>query len=204
MHLLIQQIIPYLLLYKYIALFGVSFFAAFFIPFPSGSLLMATSAFASDGYFHFGLVILISIVANILGDNLGYWIARLYGEKIFSFIGFRRILKSKTFKGIEQRFREKPGFIVLVSRFEVVSTLSVNLLSGLGKVPYRKYLIHESIGTVAQVCFYGSLGYIFGYNWQAINTIIGKVFLVIGFILVLLIISFWSKIKAYLKKGIKS
>ena len=203
MDFLVQNLIPYIVIYKYVALLVISFIAAFIIPIPSGAVLMATSAFAIEGHFNFGLVIIISIIGNLSGDSLGYWVARLYGEKIFSFIGFKRILRSKTFNLIEKRFREHPGFIVLASRFEVLSTLSVNLLSGIGKVPYRKYLLYESIGTVAQVCFYGSIGYIFGYNWQAINSLIGKIFLIIGLILVILTINFWSKIIAYLKKGIR-
>jgi len=200
MDFILQDILPYVLTYKYIALFGISFLAAFFVPFPSGALLMAVSALASEDVFSFNTIILISILANILGDNLGYWVARLYGEKIFSQIGFRRVLKSKTFNLIEKRFREHPGFIVLASRFEVLSTLSVNLLSGVSKVPYKKYLLYESIGTIAQVCFYGSIGYIFAYNWQAINTLIGKIFLLIGFISVFLIFRFWDRIILNLKK----
>lgn len=204
MDFLLQNIIPYVVAYKYTALFAIAFIAAFIVPIPSGSVLMAVSAFVLDGYFNLGLIIIISIIGNLLGDSLGYWVARLYGEKIFSHLGFKRLLKSKTFNLIEERFREHPGFIVLASRFEVFSTLSVNLLSGLGKVPYRKYLLYESIGTIGQVCLYSSIGYIFRYNWQAVNTLMGKISLIIGLILILLIISFWSKIIEYLKRGIKA
>ena len=199
MDIFLQNAIPYLLAYKYLALFVISFIAAFVVPIPSGSILMAAAAFASEGYFKLSWVIVISVIGNLLGDNIGYWTARFYGEDIFSRIGFRKILNSKTFKKIEQKFRNKPGFIVLASRFEVVSTLSVNLLSGVGRVPYNKYLTFESIGTVLQVCFYGTIGYIFGYNWQSANSIIGKIFTIIALILILILIAFWSKVIKYLR-----
>lgn len=199
MDFIAQNIIPYILLYKYTALFVIFFMAAFILPIPSGNILVATIAFAVEGYFNIGLVIFISVIANLLGDNCGYWLARSYGEKIFSFIGFRKILKSKTFNTIEEKFRRRPGFIILISRFDAISTSVINLLAGLGKVSYRKFIVHESIGTVLQVSFYSSVGYFFGHNWKIINTTMGKVYLICVLLLIILIISYWSKIKVFLR-----
>ncbi len=200
MDFLLQHVIPYILVYKYVALFVLSFFSAFFLPFPSGSLLMASAAFVSDGVFDFKTIVVILIAANLLGDTAGYWVARIYGERIFSFIGFRKLFESKTFNLVEKKFRQHPGFVVFASRFEVLATLTVNILAGLSKVPYKKFLIYESTGTVAQVLFYAVIGYTFGYNWQYANSVIGKAFLIIGLVLVLLVISRREKIMAYLRK----
>lgn len=193
MDFIIQNLIPYLLLYKYVTIFVISFFAAFVLPIPSGNLLMIASAFSRLGYFDFYLVILISVMANILGDNLGYWVARFYGKKVLSKIGFKRILNSKKFKEIESRFRDHPGAVIFVSRFEVLSTLSINLLSGISKTSYRKYFMHESIGSVSQVCFYGSIGYFFSYGWQFASTPISKIGLIVGFVVIILVVALGRK-----------
>jgi membrane-associated protein len=198
MNFLLQTLIPYLLLYKYITIFVISFGAAFIVPIPSGSILMASSAFARIGYFNLFWVIVINIIGNILGDNLSYFVARRYGREVLSQIGFRRILESKNFIKIEDRFSERPGFLVFASRFEVLSTLSVNLLSGLSKTPYRKYLLYESIGSVAQVCMYSLIGYFFANSWESINTTVGKVSFLVGVGIVLIII-FWGR-KSYKKR----
>ena len=199
MDFITQNIINYILIYKYTALFLIFFLAAFILPVPSGNILVATIAFAVEGHFNIASVVLISIIANFLGDNCGYWIARLYGEKIFSFIGFRQILKSKTFNKIEEKFRRRPGFIILISRFDAISTSVINILAGLGKVSYRKFLIHESIGTLLQVSFYSLVGYLFGYNWQMVSTTMGKVYFVCVLVCIILIVSFWGKIVRYFK-----
>lgn len=194
MDFLYQNLIPYLILYKYTAVFVISFLAAFVVPIPSGSLLMAASAYARFGsFFNIYYVIILSIIANILGDNLGYFIARMYGRRVLSRVGFRRILESKSFNNLENKFNKHPGFIIFASRFEVLSTLSVNLLSGLSKTPYRKYLYHEIPGSVAQVCLYSMIGYLFADNWESINSTIGRVTLVAILILILLIISISKK-----------
>ncbi|MFA6251090.1 MAG: DedA family protein [Candidatus Paceibacterota bacterium] len=193
MDFFLQTIIPYLLLYKYTTIFIIAFGAALIIPIPSGSILMATSAFASIGYFNIYWVIILSIIANILGDNMGYWIARSYGKEVLSRVGFRKILESKTLKMIEDKFNKHPGFIIFASRFEVLSTLSVNLLSGISKTPYKKYFIYESIGSVAQVCMYSLLGYFFADRWETVNTTVGRISLILVLVLALVIISFGHK-----------
>ena len=193
MNFILQNLIPYLVLYKYVSIFIIAFIAAFIVPIPSGSVLMVASAFASIGYFNIYWVIIISIIGNILGDNIGYFVARNYGEKVLSRVGFRRILESSTFRSIENKFNKHPGFIIFASRFEVLSTLSVNLLSGISKTHYRKYFVHEFFGSIAQVCLYSLIGYFFSDSWESINSTIGRVTLIIILILVLFIISFSKK-----------
>lgn len=194
MDFLLQNLLIYLALYKYTTVFVISFLAAFIIPIPSGSLLMAASAYARFGYFDIYTVVLISIVANILGDNAGYFLARKYGYEVLSKFGFKRILNSKKFKEIEVKYNNHPGFIIFVSRFEVLSTLSVNLLSGISKTPYRKYFLHEFFGSISQVLTYSMIGYIFADNWESINTTMGRVLLVIALLIVISVLSFGKKL----------
>lgn len=193
MDFILQNLIPYLILYKYTTIFVISFAAALVVPIPSGSLLMAAAAYARFGYFDIYWVIILSIIANILGDNMGYWIARMYGRDVLSRIGFRRILASNNFKNIEDKFNRHPGFIIFASRFEVLSTLSVNLLSGISKIPYKKYLAHEIPGSIIQVGVYSMIGYLFADNWQSISSTIGRVTLIIVLVLVLFLISISKK-----------
>lgn len=193
MDFIVQHIIPYLLVYKYVTIFIIAFLAAFIVPIPSGNVLMIASGFASVGYFNLFWIIIISIIGNIAGDNLGYFMARRYGQDFLLKIGFGRILKSNKIKNIETAFNNRPGFIIFASRFEVLSTLSVNLLAGLSQTRYKKYLIHESLGSIAQVTMYSLIGYFFADSWESINTTIGRIALVGGLVLIIFIISLSGK-----------
>lgn len=193
MDFLAQAVLPYILLYKYWALFVVTFLSSSILPIPSGTILMTSSAFASQGYFKITTILLVVIIANILGDNLLYWFARLYGEKILSKIEFiKRILVSKKFIVIKEKISRRPGFLIFLSRFEVLFTLSINLLSGISKVPYRKFLKYEIIGTFANVFFYTIIGYSFGNSWQAVNKLIGD-FTIFFFLAIALAVSLFGK-----------
>jgi membrane-associated protein len=198
MDFLLEHLVPYLITYQYFFIFIISFLSCSFLPIPLGSLLIATGTFASQGQFDIKLVILVTIMGTFLGDSFGYFMAWYYGEKVFLFIGFNKILKSKTFNVIEERFRRHPCFIVLASRFEVLSTLTINTLSGLGKISFRKYLLFGSIGNILSVFFYTFIGYGLGYNWQIINTTMRKVYFVCVLLCIILIVSFWNRIKELL------
>lgn len=199
MDFILQHLIPYILFYKYIALFIIAFLAAFIVPIPSGNVLMIASGFASIGYLNIFWIIIISIIGNILGDNLGYFLARRYGKEMLFRIGFRRILESKTFKKIEIKFNEHPGSIILASRFEVFSTLSVNLLSGISKTNYKKYLLYESIGSIIQVTFYSMIGYLFVTSLGSFNSKLSWIIFVI-FAVIVVVVFLNKRIKKYIFK----
>ena len=203
MGFLVQIILPYILLYKYPAIFIITFLASLALPVPAGSLLIASSAFASQGYFNIFTLLMVVIAANIIGDNASYWLARLYGKKILNNISFvNRALKSKNFIVIEKNISKRPGFVIILSRFEVLSTISINFICGFGKASYKKFFIFEIIGSILSVLFYALLGYSFGDSWQAINELIGN-FSILFFLLIALGISlFWKKISSKLNKNL--
>jgi membrane protein DedA with SNARE-associated domain len=190
-----QTILGYVLLYKYWALFFITFIAAVVLPIPPGTLLMASSAFASQGYLNFPLILIVASAGNILGDNLGYWLSRLYGKPILYRIGFKKVIDSERYKAIEKRLVKEPGWIIFISRFEVFSNLAVNILSGVSQVPYRRYILYEATGEILQVVIYCSIGYFFGDAWQSINAVINKFLTGIVVVLVILGIVFWKRIK---------
>ena len=194
MNFVVQIILPYLLLYKYWAIFTITLVAALAFPIPPGTLLMASAAFASQGYFSFTWVVVVGSLGNIVGDNIGYFLARAYGKKVLYRIGFGKTMDSQKYKNIEARVRRRPELLIFLSRFEVFSNLAVNLICGLSELDYKKYIVYESIGEIAQVFIYCSIGYIVGDNWMTISGLVTKFLILIILIAALIITIFWKKI----------
>jgi len=201
MGILTQAILPLILLYKYWALFVLTFLASLAVPIPAGTILIASAAFASQGYLNIVTIFIIVLIANIAGDNFSYWLARQYGKKVFFRVKFiRKILESNNFEVIEKAIKKRPGFLIFISRFEVLSTLTINIICGISKVTYKKFVLFEALGSFANVIFYIVIGYFFGDSWQAINNIIGN-FSIFFLLLIFLILSiFWKKIINNLRK----
>lgn len=200
MSTLITALLPYVLSYNYIAIFIITVLAALLLPIPPGTLLMASSALAAQGYLSFFWVIVSGILGNIVGDNIGYWLARKYGLKILYKIGFKKILESEKYKRLEDKIKKKSGFLIFITRFEAFSNLAINILAGLSRVPYKKYLLYEISGEILQVLIYCSIGYFVGNDWQAISIILSKATKILLFIAILFIIIFWKKIKKRLTR----
>ncbi len=195
MDFLAQTILPYVLLYKYWALFVITFLSSLAIPIPAGTLLVASAAFASQGYFNIVIVLTVVIVANIIGDNISYWLARAYGKRIFDYFSFTRtIIESQNFKLIERGIRQRPGLIIFISRFEAIATLSVNAICGMSGVTWKRFMLYEVIGAIVDGVFYGMIGYLFGDSWQAVNKLIGNFSIIIFIILIGCVLVFWKKI----------
>ena len=194
MNFVVQIILPYLLLYKYWAIFTITLVAALAFPIPPGTLLMASAAFASQVYFSFTWVVVVGSLGNIVGDNIGYFLARAYGKKVLYRIGFGKTMDSQKYKNIEARVRRRPELLIFFSRFEVFSNLAVNLICGLSELDYKKYIVYESIGEIAQVFIYCSIGYIVGDNWMTISGLVTKFLILIILIAALIITIFWKKI----------
>ena len=201
MNALVQLILPYLLVYKYGAIFVITLIAALAFPIPPGTLLMASSAFAAQGFLSFFWVVAVGTLGNIVGDNIGYWLARTYGYRVLCKIGFKKMLDSQKYKNIEERIQKRPGFLIFISRFEVFSNLAVNIICGLGQVPYKKYLGFEVLGEFLQVLIYCSIGYIVGDNWQAISALVSRFLLLILLIAALVVAIFWKRIVRYFSKS---
>ena len=197
---LLNIILPFVLVYKYWAIFTVTLIAALAFPIPPGTLLMASAAFASQGYFSFTWVVVVGALGNIVGDNIGFFLARYYGKKVLYKIGFKKILDSQKYKNIEERIKRKPGALIFFSRFEVFSNLAVNLICGLSGLEYRKYIVYEVAGELLQVFIYCGIGYLVGDNWEEISSIISRFLLLILFIAALLVAIFWKKIWARITK----
>ena len=186
-------LLPYILTYKYLAIFVITVVANLFFPIPSGTILMASSAFASQGYFSFFWVFIAGSLGNIVGDNLGYWLARKYGLTILYQMGLRKKIESETYKKLEFKIKENSGFLIFITRFNVLSSLFVNIISGLSKISYKKFLLYVVLGETTQVLLYCSIGYMVGDYWQNISSSLNKIlwFILLG--IVSLILIFWKK-----------
>lgn len=168
-----QDALSYLLLYKYAALFFITFLAAFALPLPSTTSLMTAAGFASQGYMNIGLVIFWATLGNVVADNLAYFIARHWGAAVFEKIGLK-VTKSPVISFVTERLQEHSRSIIFWSRFEVIMTITVNILNGIARADYRQFFLYGFLGEVAQVTLFASMGYFFGSSLLSTVSFFGE------------------------------
>jgi membrane protein DedA with SNARE-associated domain len=199
---MLGYILSFLLVYKYLALFLIAVLASLAIPLPSSAILLASGAFAAQGYLNFYGVLLVSWLGNIIGDSILYFIARYYGKAIFLRIGLKRLLISKKFIWLEGRFADHSASAIFLSRFFIPSLGSpVDILAGLAKISFKKFIFLEITGELIYEVLYGGLGYLFGSQWQNIYKISENLTLILIIsILLLILLRLSLKKKLSLKK----
>lgn len=184
--------LSYLLIYTYVALFTVITLASFGIPLPATVLLIAAGAFAAQGYLDFSSILAFGFSASIIGDTTGYVISRRYGRNILRRIGFETLLVSPKFRSMEAFFAGHSNSAIFWSRFLVTSLgPMVNILSGLAKISYKKFLFYDILGEMLYVIIFSGLGYIFSDQWEVISQISGDVTTILVLLVLILFFVVW-------------
>jgi len=180
---LIDQLLAALLLYGQPALFGMIVIAAVGAPLPVNLMLVAAGSFVEQGEMKLWLVVIVASTAAVLGDQIGYGLARWSGRRLVarisrSFGGEEKIQKTEA---LAKRWGG-PG--IFFSRWLVTSLGPwLNVTSGIAEYPWRRFVLWAVLGDVLWVVLYVTLGYIFSDRVQAIAEVLGYlVWVILGFI----------------------
>ncbi|HYV33776.1 MAG TPA: DedA family protein [Candidatus Limnocylindria bacterium] len=176
---ILSSLLSYVLVYKYPAIFIITFLGAFALPLPSGSVLMAASAFAVQGYMNWFLVLAVGIGGNMAGDNSGYWLVRKFGLKVIHKMGLGKFFKQDRLEYARKEIERHPIITIYSSRFLTAIAPAVNVVCGFTNFPYRKYLFFEALGEVTECLVFCTIGYIFGSNWEYFNKLTDQFWIVI-------------------------
>ncbi len=128
---------------------------------PGDSLLFTAGFLASQGILSFPILLLITFLAAVAGDSVGYFTGLRYGDKVFK--KDDSLLFSKDHVRKSQVFYEKHGGKALVlARFTPIVRTLAPILAGVGKMSYRTFLLFNLIGAFLWAVGITSLGYFLG------------------------------------------
>lgn len=170
----VQTIVSELVMYRYAALFVVTFLSSLGFPLPAAASTIAAAAFASQGYLNIYAVLAVALAGNITGDISLYSIVRKFGPGVLRFLGLKKYLSTSAFQDVTKTVDAYKAPVLIASRLQVQTTAIVNILCGLGKMNFRKFAFYISIGEATQILAYGLLGYVFAESWEALYSVVGK------------------------------
>ncbi len=171
---LTDQLLAALLIYGIPVLFGVVVVAAVGIPIPVSLMLVAAGSFVAQGDLNLTPVLLAAGIGAILGDQLGYWLARWGGRSVVSrFV--RRFGGEESIGEAEALSKRWGGAGIFLSRWLVTQAGPwINITSGISEYPWRRFLFWDVLGEAVWVCIYVTLGYVFSDRVQFIVEILGN------------------------------
>ncbi len=157
-------------------------FIGFFLP--GDSLLFTAGFLASQGFLDIKLLILVTFIAAVLGDNFGYAFGRKVGPKIFkkkdSLLFHQNNLKKA------KAFYEKYGAkAIVLARFMPVIRTFAPILAGVGSMNWSVFAFYNIIGGMLWTLGLSLLGYFLGSTIPNIDRYLLPIILLIIFLSIL-------------------
>jgi membrane-associated protein len=135
------------------------------VPLPGDSILVLAGAFcatnkAGDPHLNLAAVVLGTLVAAVVGAQIGFWLGSRFGTRLFK--PDARIFKSAYLERAQEFFDRRGPRAVVIARFVPVVRTIVPMLAGTGEMPKRKFFVANLIGAVLWTVGISMLGYVVG------------------------------------------
>src|ERR1700712_241586 len=113
-------------------------------------------------------VLVAGIAGAIIGDSIGYWVGKRYGERILAKIP-NRILKPENLERAEESVRKFGGRAVFVGRFTAALRALVPGMAGMSRIHYGRFLAWNALGGVVWATAFVIPGYLAGSQYKTIE-----------------------------------
>jgi membrane-associated protein len=207
-------------IYSHLAIAIVVLIAAFGAPLPVASMLTAAGVLAAHGKMNIATLILVSSIAAIAGDGLGYllgrfgmgWLAKWTASRPARGTndpvgwlrkGVQRLVESKSMRqaagwsdAVLAR-RGSMGILIVLTR-TVLAAFGpfVNVLSGVRRYHIGRFLLYDALGELAWVGMYVGIGYVAGIEGDgAIDALTNPIVIAVMVALAVIPMLFTARIK---------
>jgi|YelNatPaOPRAMG01_1025707.scaffolds.fasta_scaffold06880_14 membrane protein DedA with SNARE-associated domain len=118
------------------------------IPVPGETIMIAAGILSAAGRLDPYLVITSGTVGAIIGDNIGYWIGRKGGRKLFDRLAKNFPYVNKAMHSTEEFFKHYGGVTILVARFITGVRIFAGPFAGISLMQFKKFFIFNAIGAI--------------------------------------------------------
>jgi membrane protein DedA with SNARE-associated domain len=163
-------------IWSYFFLFGIIFFECAGMPLPGFSVALLAAALAGQGRLSFWLVFGATLVAATLGGMAGYLVGIHGGRSLIERYGRYVFITPHRFTTAEQLFQKHGNKAVLLGRFFPLLCFLAGIISGITRLPYRRFLVYNFVGALLW-CTQLILGYFFGRSLHMLSKIFNNFFI---------------------------
>ncbi len=144
--------------YKIIESYGV--YAIFVLCMVEGDITLLISGVMAHsrffGEYSFGRVFLFGMAGGVAGDSFGYWLGRFFAARIKNYKFYQ-----KSQPRIERLVDKFGGWAIVVSKYIYGVRVAICISSGVGKMPFSRFLINDIISCSIWALLLAGVGYFF-------------------------------------------
>jgi membrane protein DedA with SNARE-associated domain len=173
--------------------FGVALLMAIessFIPMPSEIIVPPAAYLASQGEMNIWFVIIAGVVGSLLGAIFNYTLGFYLGRPLVYKLAKHRLARfllitPEKIERAEKYFLDNSVSATFIGRLIPVIRQLVSIPAGFSKMPFSRFLLYTTLGSLFWVVILAALGYFIGYNQELLAKYYQEIFwgfLIIGFL----------------------
>lgn len=176
--------------YGLAGLFLIIFLEYACFPISSEIVLPFCGAFAKSYDISFFLLIPGSILAGLAGTSICYFIGRMGGTRVLSFLKSRFPKTEKGILAAEEKMEQFGALAVCFGRVIPLCRTYIAFIAGSIRQPYGQFLSYSLLGITVWNCLLMSLGYLLKTNWNEVQRYYEeyKLFFVVTAVVVLCVV----------------
>jgi membrane-associated protein len=160
------------------------------IPVPGETAVLVAGFLSSPaGGSHFNViwVILITLTAAVIGDNVGFWLGHTWARQRLRQGRWFLFLTPKSLQLAEGYFNRYGVWTIFFARFITGLRVIGALAAGTAGMPWPRFLIANAGGALAWSVTMSLLGYFFGHSWELLHRWLGRgALIILGCVVVLM------------------
>ena len=150
--------------FGYVGLFVIVFaesglFFGFFLP--GDSLLLTAGLFAYTGVLNIWVILPLTFVAAVLGDNVGYWFGRKAGPPLFT-REKSMLFRPKNLEAARHFYEKHGGKTIIIARFMPFIRTFAPIVAGAVSMNYRSFMLYNLVGAFVWGIGVTLAGYLLG------------------------------------------
>jgi membrane protein DedA with SNARE-associated domain len=145
----------------YAAIFAIVVLGNLGLPVPEETVLTVSGYLAWRGHLRLPVVVLVAVASAVIGDNIGYWLGRCYGQGILSRLTAVAPERAERARSFVARYG---ALAVFVARFVTGLRFMAGPLAGSGGLAPVRFVVANLLGAVLYVPLVVGAGYAVGYG----------------------------------------
>ncbi|MGH7366254.1 MAG: DedA family protein [Candidatus Rokuibacteriota bacterium] len=160
----LQQFIGH---WGYVAIFVVVVLGNVGLPVPEETILALAGYLVWRGKLRLSIVLAVGIVSAVVGDNIGYWLGRRYGQTALPRYARWVFGHPERFETMKAFVRRRGPLAVFVARFVPGVRFTAGPLAGALGMRLSSFLVANVAGALVYVPVVVGAGYAVGYGFGA-------------------------------------
>ena len=163
-----EEILDFIIRYKYLVLFGLVFAEQIGLPMPALPFLLAAGALVRTGQLDLGTAMLVGVTASVLSDLLWYQLGRRRGTQVLNLLCRISLEPDSCVRRTEDLFARHGARSLLVAKFFPGYNTVAPPLAGIFGMRPASFLLYDALGAALWLGAFGGLGYLFGNQLELV------------------------------------